>query len=193
MAKYLINTFYEKRIILNQILKLWLLLILVGCTTLYRPAAEEKEYFATADRNITPSQVRKNVDEYFNTKMAFAGVVTDLKSRRTEAGNWVFVIEIDHHDFDWLWDSGGIDFKHYYLSPNGDGPMRVSFAIKRTPSEGFLKQIEEEFKKGNMVVFYVKPTGVKNDVIEFDGFYVRGYSPSQFSISNLYYPNIMKQ
>ena len=99
-------------------------LFLSGCvapySSLYSPAdPQEAIAFKNSDRKVFPNDVRKNIDEYLSTEVAWTGVLKRVKVL-SNSPKEIVKFTIEHHYWDWIEDHS-IQKAVAFLSPRGEG------------------------------------------------------------------------
>lgn len=156
------------------------LIVLTSCSSFYRPANEiEKIFLKQSKVRVDRVYLESNVGK--SELLGVAGIILEVKNVERDNKQMLEII-VDHRDFDWIWNSGGITFKNYYLSPDSDGKVLV-----RVLSENVENLIKIE--KDNMLVFYGRPMSVVVETVVFDADYVRAFNGFQYGVSGFYYPN----
>jgi hypothetical protein len=111
----------------------------------------EQQFFAAADEKVFPNDVRENLGKYKDNMVAWAGVITDVNytepADQPESGFWI--IKAKHHYFNWL------------VAP-GPQPERVHRPAD-ADREAAAKIVRSQFRLGDMVIAYGRPTWVMDD------------------------------
>jgi hypothetical protein len=152
------------------------LLVLTACPTAVAPYTKtyqgnsewEPKFLAEAQRDVYPADVRKDPELYRKWTLAWPGIVVSAGPEPNDPSFWEVVIE--HHYWDWMEDHS-IQKAKAFLSPRGEGKF-TCHADRRT-----LPSVE---LKGAMAVAYVRPIGIKNDMLHA-GCMVRFYPPDWYA------------
>lgn len=156
------------------------LIFLNSCSSFYRPANEiESNLLKQSKVRVGRADLESCAGK--SERLGAAGIILEVKKIEND-NKPKFELLIDQRDFDWIWDSGGITFKNYYLSPDSEGRILVRVLGENVEN---LKKLE----KDNMLVFYGHPISVVSETIEFDAEYVRAFTGLQYGVSGFYYPN----
>jgi len=128
----------------------------------YQPLPQwEAKFFAEANRNIFPNDVRQKPDEAANTLVAWTGIITSIEFRGDESSRFA-LLKVEHHYFDWIEDFS-VQRARYFLSPRGEGSFIVAWGVVSPGDHQFIDQ----FSVGDMLVAYGLPK-VHGDTIGLD-------------------------
>jgi hypothetical protein len=149
----------------------------------YRPVSEkEAAVFASANRTVHPEDVRRTPARYQHTLVAWAGVVRNMTTSE-DGSHLVIRFDVEHRYFDWIYDFG-IQRAHYFLSPRGEGSVRLAWAVPLSRGEAVLAHVQP----GHMLVAYGYPSEVRDGaVILGPTEYVRAIPQSEYSDTTLDY------
>ena len=172
------NSYVKRRI--QQFAGVLGALLLAGCATIekgaYHPrSGKEKQAFARANRDVTPSAVKKDFQTLKNSELAWAGVIKDVQYKETERTIQV-AFEVDHRHFDWKDYGGG---EPYRLSIEGDGIFIVGWVVDKPTRISYLKSLA---KPGDMLIAYGKPYRMTDGVVQLAATAVRPVSSGDYVV-----------
>lgn len=130
----------------------------------YEPATEpEKTEYGTDRLDVYPDQVRKDLNAYTNTPVAWVGVIRSTDARDMDAGDQISAVTVfEDHYFDWVQYA-----KHgepeFSVSPRGEGLFRTKWTMKKTNVDSTYRNAERYAKKGQLAVVYGVPESVDPD------------------------------
>jgi hypothetical protein len=137
------------------------LVFLTGCAASVAPYSKpyqgnsewERRYLVEAKRDVYPSDVRRAPETFQQATLAWPGIVLSVRPESQDPSFSEVVIE--HHYWDWIEDHS-IQKAKAFLSPRGEGPFTCHTEKRTLPSVEL---------KDAMAVAYVRPVGVKDDVL----------------------------
>ena len=138
--------------------QLLLVVVLAGCGARagdypFHPRdASEERAFASARRDILPTEVRAAPAKYRETLLLWSGVVV-ASAVREQAGQKVLLVLFEHHYWDWMMYRGPHGHMAY-VSPLGEGMFQCV-----SPAEN-LRLGEEVLPLADFAAVYGVPTAV---------------------------------
>src|SRR4051812_46969455 len=87
-------------------------------------SSAEEQYFKQASKEIYPNDVRNNLEKYQSSKIAWPGVITEVRTT-DQSGTAELTFVIEHHYYNWLLDYS-IQSEKIFLSPRGEGVFRTT-------------------------------------------------------------------
>jgi hypothetical protein len=129
----------------------------------YQPATKmEKIEYANDRPDIYPEDVRKNIDRYTNTAVAWAGIIQSTDARDEDIGGKINANTIfAHHYYDWVQeDKDGI---RLVVSPRGEGFFRTDWHLRKIEPDADSSNAEKFAAKGKLAIVYGVPKSVDDD------------------------------
>jgi len=156
--------------------------VLLGCpglvpgSKMYQGlSADEEEHFKKANRELYPNDVRNNLQQYQSSKIAWPGLIVELKSTQKE-GRLETKLLVEHHYYDWVLDYS-IQWEKIFLSPRGEGPF-ATVCVSR-PDASASKEFQSYVAVGNLLILYGTPEKVEEGIIfvtcEYPRFITKGW------------------
>ncbi len=141
---------------------IFIFLLLMNCTKTYRPQSEwEKQEFKKSNFKIYPEDVRKNLDQYLDKKVAWPGIIFETEFYENPE-NYQLVMLLEHRYYNWEKGANKTGIQ-YFLSSEGEGWFQTSWYFKKDTEKSYIRK---EFSPGNLAFVYGVPdTVVEGDVI----------------------------
>jgi hypothetical protein len=161
----------------------------------YEPAnkPEQCEY-KRASINVYPDDVRKDIDRYTNTPVAWVGVIRSTDAIEEDYGGKIRADTIfEHHYFDWLEDEHSGDVK-LVVSPRGEGLFSSRWRMSKEVVEASAHDAEKFAHSGKLAIVYGVPESVKDDgtiVLKYQ--YIRILNRHHFTTNDLNYGRLGEQ
>ncbi len=169
------------RVIALSLLALPLLVVSCAHNTPYRAANshEQTEYHKSLI-DLYPDDVRRNLDQYTNSVVAWAGVIRDTEAHETNNNMFVATTTVDHRYYDWESDRawGGDQIN---LSPRGEGSFRIEWMIHRRVADATTEDAEKYAAPGKMVIVYGVPDGIEDNTIVLKYHFLRVIEKDHFN------------
>lgn len=161
---------------------------------LYEPASKPEEcQYKLASINVYPDDVRRDIDRYTNTPIAWVGIIRSTDAVEEDFGGKIRADSVfEHHYFDWLDDqhSGG----KLVVSPRGEGFFASRWHMKKETIEATAYDAEKFAHPGKLAIVYGVPESVKDDgtiVLKYQ--YIRILGHHQFTTNDLNYGRLGEQ
>jgi hypothetical protein len=133
-----------------------ILVSLSAQSRLYQPASEEeKQFYASINKNIWPDDVRKNIGEYTNTLVCWVGIIENVTVDFNNDEYYILGIYIKHYYYDWIEDFG-IGNRPIKLSSDGEGYIFCNYYMKKNWEEDVIKIVAEDIID-NCAILYCLP------------------------------------
>ena len=168
------------------------LTFLVSCASQhgpYLPVTRAEKTELAADRpDIYPDDVRKDLDHYTNTAVAWAGIIRSTDAREEDIGGKIRATTIlTQHYFDWVQDKKGCHLR-LMVSPRGEGPFRIDWHLIKKDTDATAEKAEKFAGKGKLAIVYGVPKKIDDDgtiVLEYR--YLRVFDRHEFTTNDVVY------
>lgn len=165
---------------------------LVSCVSenqLYEPANKpETIEFKHARLDVNPDDVRKDIDHYTNTPVAWVGVIRSTDAIEEDFGGRIRTDTVfEHHYYDWVvdTDTGGIKL---HVSPRGEGNFYARWRLHKDDNDASAYDAQRFAGPGKLAIVYGVPQSVDDDgTIVLNYRYLRILNHDQFSTNDLDY------
>ena len=102
------------------------------------------------------NEVRKNLEEYRDVTLAWAGIILEVETRELSDCYKVTLL-LEHFYYDWI-ENFGPQKEIIFLSTHGEGKFRTKWLIKKSTNISSYK-----IDVGKMVIAYGMPQSVLQD------------------------------
>ena len=175
------------RVIALSLLALPLLAVSCAHNMPYRPAThnEQLEYHRSLI-DLYPDDVRRNLDQYTNTVVAWSGVIHDTEAHEGTNGMFVATTTIEHKYYEWEVDhsAGG---EKINLSLRGEGTFRIEWPVHRREAKATSADAEEYAGPGKMIIVYGIPDGIEDNTIILKYHFLRVLDKDHFTMTQYDY------
>jgi hypothetical protein len=122
---------------------------------------EDVEY-KRARLEVYPDDVRKNLDQYTNTPVAWVGVIRSTVAEENDSGGRITAEStFEHHYFDWEQDTD--PDLNLLVSPRGEGSFTCKWELRKKTMDASAYDAEKFARKGKLAIVYGVPESVKDD------------------------------
>lgn len=174
---------------LNALALLALPLLAASCAhnNPYRPAShnEEKEYHQSLV-DLYPDDVRRNLDQYTNAIIAWAGVIRETEAHETNNNMFIASTTVEHKYYDWEVDHSTSGEK-INLSPRGEGAFRFEWLVHRREDDATTADVEKYAGPGKMILVYGTPDGIEDNTIILKYRFLRIIEKDHFNMTQYDY------
>jgi len=150
-------------------------------TECYHPFSEwEMDEMNKANLWVYPNDVRPNIVNYFDTLVAWPGLIKEDSFYRSD-DQVVLELLLEHRYYDWLEDYG-MQREKIFLSPRGEGLFKTTWLLKPEAADiGMFNILKKTTAKGNLVIVYGYPDSITEDSIVFlKSTYIRPFPKGYF-------------
>jgi hypothetical protein len=147
---------------------------------------EEMEY-KQARLEVYPEDVRKDLDHYTNTTVAWVGVIRSTEAQEDDTGGGISAQSVfDHHYFDWDQDTDPA--LNLLVSPRGEGEFACHWVLRKKNNDGSAYDAEKFARQGKLAIVYGVPESVMPDgTVVLRYHYLRVIPRSQFVTNSVSY------
>jgi hypothetical protein len=144
--------------------------------------------FKRARLEVYPDDVRRDIDHYANTPVAWVGVIRSTDAQENDYGGRITAETVfEHHYFDWEQDKdpSGVNL---LVSPRGEGSFTCHWQMRKMESEASAYDAEKFARAGRLAIVYGVPESVKPDgtvVLKYS--YLRILGRAHFSTNSIDY------
>ena len=143
--------------------------------------AVEKKFFKQADFDVTPNRVAKDLEDYKDTIVGWAGVVLDRKVKEKKRGEFEVDVLLEHRTFDWQQNVTKNLKETFQIGRKSGGRIRIFGAYSRPKGSKIVPG--QELAPGNLVIAYGTPERVDKDgVVLLNSGFVRPIEKKFYSV-----------
>jgi len=155
----------------------------------YEPVNRPEQIeFKRARLEVYPDDVRRDVDHYANTPVAWVGVIRSTDAQEDDYGGGITAETVfEHHYFDWEQDKdpSGVNLM---VSPRGEGSFTCNWQLRKMASDASAYDAEKFAHNGKLAIVYGVPESVKPDgTIVLKYTYLRILGRAHFSTNYIDY------
>jgi hypothetical protein len=161
--------------------------ILAPHTKPYHPYSEwEVDEYKKANVNIFPDDVRKDINTFKDTVIAWPGIIQTQELKRYEDKVDVELV-LEHHFYDWLEDYG-LQKEKIFLSPQGEGLFTTIWSLR---SDVNLEEWNRMVNIGDLAIVYGYPDSINLDsIISIRSTYIRSFPRDYYCTDILDYDRV---
>jgi hypothetical protein len=165
--------------------------LLVSCVSspFYEAVTTPEKTELDHDRSgIYPDDVRKDLDRYTNSPVAWAGIIRSTDAHEEDIGGKIWANStFDHLYFDWKQEKMDGHVK-LIASSRGEGFFRTDWHLLKKDPDASSRNAEKFAGKGKLAIVYGVPKAVDPDgtvVLEYR--YLRVFDRDQFTTNDIFY------
>lgn len=138
--------------------------------------------------DVYPDDVRKDIDRYTNTPVAWVGVIRSTDAIEEDFGGKIRADSVfEHHYFDWQQDIGSGGLK-LVVSPRGEGTFCSRWRLSKENDDATAYDAQKYAHPGKLAIVYGVPEAVKDDgTIVLRYRYVRILKQNHFTTNDINY------
>lgn len=140
---------------------------LVSCASTnipYEPATKpERIEFKNVRLDVYPDDVRRNLDRYTNTPVAWVGVIRATDATEEDFGGKIRADTVfEHHYFDWEEDKNlcGVKLR---VSPRGEGLFSSRWSLRKEDNDANAYDAQKYAGRGKLAIVYGVPEAITAD------------------------------